>query len=60
MSDWFLDASNPMDAGVEFPPCDQPFASCLTLHILAGMAEDEARRTSARTKATLQVANARG
>jgi len=33
-----------MDAGVDFVACDQPFASRLTLHILAAVAEDEARR----------------
>ena len=52
--------ANLMDAGVEFLACDQPFASRLTLHILAAVAEDEARRISERTKAALQAANARG
>ena len=36
--------ANLMDAGVDFLACDQPFASRLTLHILAAVAEDEARR----------------
>lgn len=49
-----------MDAGGDFMACDQPFASRLTRHILAAVAEDEARRISERTKATLQVAKARG
>ena len=39
-----------MDAGVDFVACDQPFASRLTLHILAAVAEDEAGRSSERTK----------
>jgi DNA invertase Pin-like site-specific DNA recombinase len=50
--------ANLMDASVEFLACDQPFASRLTLHILA--AEDEARRISERTKAALRAARARG
>lgn len=52
--------ANLMDAGVEFAACDQPFASRLTLHILSAVAEDEARRTSERTKAALVAAKARG
>jgi len=52
--------ANLMDAGVEFLACDQPFAPRLTLHILAAVAEDEARRISERTKAALQAAKARG
>lgn len=49
-----------MDGGVDFIACDQPFASRLTLHILAAVAEDEARRISERTKAALQAARRRG
>jgi DNA invertase Pin-like site-specific DNA recombinase len=47
-----------MVAGVEFLACNQPFASRLTLHILATVAEDEARRISERTRAALQAAKA--
>lgn len=49
-----------MDANVEFIACDNPSASRLTLHILAAVAEDEARRISDRTKAALGAAKARG
>jgi len=47
-----------MEAGADFVACDQPFASRLTLHILAAVAEDEARRISERTKAALEAAKA--
>jgi DNA invertase Pin-like site-specific DNA recombinase len=52
--------ANLKDAGVDFVACDQPFASRLTLHILAAEAEDEVRRIRKRTKAALQAAKARG
>jgi len=52
--------ANLMEAGVEFVACDQPFANRLTLHVLAAVAEDEARRTSERTKAALAAAKAKG
>jgi DNA invertase Pin-like site-specific DNA recombinase len=46
--------------GADFLAVDQPFANQLTMHILAAVAEDEARRTSERTKAALKAARARG
>jgi DNA invertase Pin-like site-specific DNA recombinase len=52
--------ANLMDAGVEFRASDQPFASRLTLPILAAEAEVERRRVSERTKAALQAAKGRG
>jgi len=49
-----------MDSGVEFIACDMPQANRLTIHILAAVSEDEARRISQRTKAALAELKAKG
>jgi len=49
-----------MESGIEFVACDNPTANRLTIHILAAVAEDEARRISERTKAALAAYKARG
>lgn len=52
--------ANLMESGIEFVACDNPTANRLTLHILAAVAEDEARRISERTNAALAAYKARG
>ena len=49
-----------MESGIDFVACDNPHATRLTIHILAAVAEDEARRISERTKAALAAYKARG
>jgi len=49
-----------MDSDVPFVACDNPHANRLTLHILAAVAEAEAKAISDRTKAALAAYKARG
>ena len=49
-----------MESGIEFVAADMPKVNRLTVHILAAVAEEEARMISARTKAALAAAKARG
>jgi DNA invertase Pin-like site-specific DNA recombinase len=49
-----------MEAGVEFEAVDFPQANRLTIHILAAVAEHEAKAISDRTKDALAAAKRRG
>jgi DNA invertase Pin-like site-specific DNA recombinase len=52
--------ANLLESGVEFVACDNPHANRLTIHILAAMAEHEAKVIGERTKAALGAYKARG
>jgi DNA invertase Pin-like site-specific DNA recombinase len=49
-----------MESGVEFRACDLPDCSRFILHVMAAVAEQEARAISDRTRAALKAAKARG
>lgn len=49
-----------MQSGAEFVAVDMPHANKLTIHLMAAVAEYEREAISARTKAALQQAKARG
>ena len=49
-----------MEAGLDFVALDNPHATPFTLHVLAAVAEQEARATSERTKVALEAAKRRG
>jgi DNA invertase Pin-like site-specific DNA recombinase len=49
-----------LDSGADFAACDVPEANRLLLHVLAAVAENEAKAISDRTKAALQAAKVRG
>lgn len=49
-----------LESGVEFVAVDNPHANDFTIHILAAVAQYEAKAISARTKAALTAAKARG
>jgi len=52
--------ANLMESGVDFVAVDMPTANRLTLHVMAAFAEHEREMISARTKAALAQAKARG
>ena len=52
--------ANLLESGVEIQAVDMPHATRFTLHIMAAVAEQEAKAISDRTKAALAAAKARG
>jgi DNA invertase Pin-like site-specific DNA recombinase len=52
--------ANLMETKVDFACCDNPSASPVVLHIMAALAENEAKLVSQRTKAALAVLKANG
>lgn len=52
--------ANLMESGADFVAVDMPDANRLTLHVMAAFAEHEREAISARTKAALAAAKARG
>jgi DNA invertase Pin-like site-specific DNA recombinase len=52
--------ANLMETQVQFESCDLPGANSMTVHVMAAVAENEAKAISQRTKDALAAAKARG